>query len=53
MNMLKGYYLLKKYGLKVNVYNEKELKKLGMNALLGVGQGSIKGSYLVTIQWKV
>ena len=22
-----------------------------MNALLGVGQGSVKGSYLVTIEW--
>ncbi len=42
---------LKKFGLKINVYDEKKLKKLGMNALLGVGQGSIRGSYLVTIQW--
>tara|TARA_B100001057_G_scaffold217955_1_gene218098 strand:+ start:2138 stop:3595 length:1458 start_codon:yes stop_codon:yes gene_type:complete len=42
---------LKKYGLKVNIYNDKNLKKLGMNALLGVGQGSIRGSYLVTIEW--
>ena len=42
---------LKKDGLKVNIYDEKKLKKLGMNALLGVGQGSIKGSYLVTIEW--
>ena len=24
---------------------------MGMNALLGVGQGSIRGSYLVTIEW--
>jgi len=43
---------LKKDGLKVNIYDEKKLKKLGMNALLGVGQGSIRGSYLVTIEWK-
>ena len=43
---------LKKYGLKVNIYDEKKLKKLGMNALLGVGQGSVRGSYLVTIEWK-
>ena len=43
---------LKKNGLKVNIYNEKNLKKLGMNALLGVGQGSVRGSYLVTIEWK-
>ena len=42
---------LKKFGLKVNIYDEKKLKKLGMNALLGVGQGSIRGSYLVTMEW--
>ncbi len=42
---------LRKDGLKVNIYNQKKLKKLGMNALLGVGQGSIRGSYLVTIEW--
>ena len=42
---------LKRYGLKINVYDKEKLKKLGMNALLGVGQGSIKGSYLVTIEW--
>jgi len=42
---------LKKHGLKVNIYDEKKLQKLGMNALLGVGQGSIRGSYLVTIEW--
>ena len=43
--------LLKKNGLKINVYDEKKLKKLGMNTLLGVGQGSIRGSYLVTMEW--
>ena len=43
--------LLKKDGLKINIYDEKKLKKLGMNALLGVGQGSIRGSYLVTMEW--
>ena len=43
---------LSKDGLKVNIYNEKKLKKLGMNALLGVGQGSVRGSYLVTLEWK-
>ena len=42
---------LKKFGLKVNVLNEKKLKSLGMNSLLGVGQGSIRGSYLVTLEW--
>ena len=43
---------LKKNGLKINVYDDKKLKKLGMNALLGVGQGSVRGSYLVTMEWK-
>ncbi len=42
---------LKKDGLKVNIYDEKKLKKLGMNALIGVGQGSVRGSYLVTMEW--
>ena len=43
---------LKKDGLKITIYDEKKLKKLGMNTLLGVGQGSIRGSYLVTMEWK-
>ena len=43
---------LKKIGLKVTVYDQKKLKQMGCNALLGVGQGSIRGSYLVTIEWK-
>jgi leucyl aminopeptidase len=42
---------LRKYGLKVTILDQKKLKKLGCNALLGVGQGSIRGSYLVTIEW--
>ena len=42
---------LKKIGLKINIYDEKKLKNLGMGALLGVGQGSIRGSYLVTMEW--
>ena len=42
---------LKKIGLKINIYDKKKLKKLGMNSLLGVGQGSIRGSYLVTMEW--
>ncbi|OUX53514.1 MAG: leucyl aminopeptidase [Pelagibacteraceae bacterium TMED287] len=42
---------LKKLGLKITVYDEKKLKKMGCNALLGVGQGSIRGSYLVTMEW--
>ncbi len=42
---------LGKLGLKINIYNDQKLKKLGMNTLLGVGQGSIRGSYLVTMEW--
>jgi len=42
---------LKKDGLKINVYDERKLKKMGMNSLLGVGMGSIRGSYLVTMEW--
>ncbi len=42
---------LKKDGLKITIYDQKKLKKLGMHALLGVGQGSIRGSYLVTMEW--
>jgi len=42
---------LSKFGLKIKIYNDRELKKLGMNTLLGVGQGSIRGSYLVTMEW--
>ena len=41
---------LRKDGLKVNVYDNKKLKKLGMNALLGVGMEA-RGSYLVTMEW--
>jgi len=42
---------LSKLGLKIKSYGEKELKKLKLNALLGVGQGSINETYLVTIEW--
>ena len=42
---------LKKDGLKISIYDKNKLKKLGMNALLGVGMGSIRGSYLVTMEW--
>ena len=42
---------LRRDGLKITIYDKKKMKKLGMNALLGVGMGSIRGSYLVTIEW--
>ncbi len=43
---------LRKIGIKVTVHDKKRLKKMGCGALLGVGQGSIRGSYLVTMEWK-
>jgi leucyl aminopeptidase len=42
---------LSKLGLKVEVLGEAEMRKLGMNALLGVGQGSARESQLVVLQW--
>jgi len=42
---------LSSLGLKVKILDEKIMKTLGMNALLGVGQGSTKESFLVTIEW--
>jgi len=43
---------LRSLGLKVTVFDKRKMKKLGMNALLGVGQGSIRGSYLAAIEWR-
>ena len=43
---------LNKIGLKVTVYNTNKLKKMKCNALLGVGQGSSRGSYIVTMEWR-
>jgi leucyl aminopeptidase len=42
---------LKEYGIKVTVYNELKMQKLGMHSLLGVGRGSAKESFLVTLEW--
>ncbi len=39
-------------GLEIEVLGEKEMKKLGMGARLGVGQGSVRDSQLVVMQWK-
>ncbi len=38
-------------GLKVEVLGEQELKSLGMNALLAVGQGSAQPSSAVILRW--
>jgi leucyl aminopeptidase len=39
-------------GLEVEILGVKEMRKLGMGALLGVGQGSVRESQLAIIQWK-
>ena len=43
---------LEELGLEVEVLNEKKMAKLGMGALLGVGQGSARESFLVSMTWK-
>jgi leucyl aminopeptidase len=42
---------LSKFGLEVEVLGEKQMQKLGMWSLLGVGQGSEKESQLVILKW--
>lgn len=42
---------LESTGLEVEVLGEKELAKLNMNAMLGVGQGSVKESKLAIMKW--
>jgi leucyl aminopeptidase len=42
---------LSKLGVKVEILGEAEMKKLGMGALLGVGQGSERESQLLVMRW--
>ena len=42
---------LTQHGVEVEVLGEKQMKKLGMGALLGVGQGSDRESQLVVMRW--
>ncbi len=44
--------LLTKLGVKVTVLGETQMKRLGMGALLGVGQGSERESQLVVLEWR-
>jgi leucyl aminopeptidase len=39
-------------GVEVETLTEKEMKKLGMGALLGVAQGSVRPPRLVVMKWK-
>ncbi len=43
---------LEKLGVKVTVLGVKEMTKLGMGSLLGVGQGSSRESQLVVLEWQ-
>ena len=42
---------LEALGLKIKVYGEKELEKMGAGALLAVGQGSARESQMVVMEW--
>jgi leucyl aminopeptidase len=42
---------LAKLDVQVDILDEKQMKKLGMRALLGVGQGSRRESRLVVMRW--
>ncbi len=39
-------------GVKVQVLGEPQMQRLGMGALLGVGQGSVRDSRLVVMRWQ-
>ncbi len=43
---------LEKLGVEVEVLTEAEMKELGMGALLGVAQGSVRPPRLAIMQWK-
>ncbi|MBM3567633.1 MAG: leucyl aminopeptidase [Alphaproteobacteria bacterium] len=43
---------LSKLGIEVEVLGVKDMQKLGMGALLGVGQGSARESQLVVLRWR-
>jgi leucyl aminopeptidase len=43
---------LAEFGLDVEVLNEHKMQKLGMNALLAVGQGSARPPRVVVMQWQ-
>jgi leucyl aminopeptidase len=42
---------LRKLGVLVDVLDERAMKRLGMNSLLGVGQGSVHDSRVVIMRW--
>ena len=42
---------LSDHGVKVEVLGEKQMQRLGMGSLLGVGQGSVRESRMVVMRW--
>ncbi|MCA0424884.1 MAG: leucyl aminopeptidase [Proteobacteria bacterium] len=42
---------LQKLGVEIEILGEKEMRKIGMRALLGVGQGSAEESQVVIMRW--
>jgi leucyl aminopeptidase len=42
---------LSAFGVKVDIFDEKQLEKMGAGALLGVGQGSLRPSRMVILQY--
>ena len=51
-SMAKECQTLSKLGVKVEVLNEARMEKLGMGALLGVGQGGPRESRMVVMRWQ-
>ncbi|TCR93015.1 leucyl aminopeptidase [Rhizobium sp. BK376] len=43
---------LEKLGVEVEILTEREMRRLGMGALLGVAQGSVRPPRLAIMQWK-
>jgi leucyl aminopeptidase len=43
---------LREFGVEVEVFDRDALERLGMNALLAVGQGSARPPFMVVMRWK-
>jgi leucyl aminopeptidase len=43
---------LTEFGVAVEIFDEDKMRKLGMNALLGVAQGSARPARLVVMEWR-
>jgi leucyl aminopeptidase len=43
---------LESLGVKVEIFKERDLQKLGMGAFLGVGQGSANEAHMVIMRWE-